>query len=60
MMKNPSGRAIAQLGRPSDRRERIGKKPHEADLSYTACTALASHIFSERKFGKKAKGNEGA
>jgi hypothetical protein len=55
--KNPSGRAFAQFGRPSDRSERIGKKPHEADLSYTACTALASQTFSNRN--EVREGSEG-
>ena len=49
--------------RVTDRSERIGKKPNEADLSYTAvCTGL-SRIFSLRSNGKEAKegkrGNEG-
>jgi hypothetical protein len=57
MRVNPSGRAFAQFGRPSDRSERIGKKPHEADLSYTACTALASHKFSNRN--EVREGSEG-
>ena len=44
--------------RVTDRSERIGKKPNEADLSYTAvCTGL-SKIFSVRKYGKEAKGRK--
>ena len=61
MRVNPNGRAIAQFGRPSDRSERIGKKPNEADLSYTAvCTGLSNVFKPDRQIGKKAKGNEGA
>jgi hypothetical protein len=61
MRVNPHVRAIAQCGRPSDRSERIGKKPNEADLSYTAvCTGLSNVFISDRKIGKEAKGNEGA
>jgi hypothetical protein len=57
MRVNPNGRVITQFGRPSDRSERIGKKPHEADLSYTAvCTGLSEVFISDRKIGKKAKG----
>jgi hypothetical protein len=37
--------------------ERIGKKPKEADLSYTACTALASQTFSNRN--EVREGSEG-
>ena len=56
-IENPSGRAIAQFGRPSDRSERIGKKPHEADLSYTACncTGLSKVFKPERSSGRKRR-----
>jgi hypothetical protein len=46
MLENPNGRAIAQFGSTvASEAERVGKKPNEADLSYTAvCTGL-SHMF---------------
>jgi hypothetical protein len=61
MMKNPNGSASAQFGSTvASEAERIGKKPHEADLSYTAvCTGLSQIFISDRKIGKKAKRAKG-
>jgi hypothetical protein len=40
--------------------ERIGKKPHEADLSYTAvCTGLSKVFKPDRQIGKEAKRAKG-
>jgi hypothetical protein len=60
-VKNPNGRALAQFGSTvASDAERIGKKPNEADLSYTAvCTGLSDIFISDRKIGKKAKRAKG-
>ena len=42
--------------RVTEQSEEIGKKPHEADLSYTAvCTGSSKNFQTVRKYGKKAK-----
>jgi hypothetical protein len=49
---------LAYSYQATDRSERIGKKPHEADPSYTTVRTGLSKFFSVRKYGKKAKGGK--
>jgi hypothetical protein len=56
----PNSRALAQFGRPKRVSERIGKKPHEADLSYTAvCTGLSTSFQNGSQDREESETSEG-
>jgi hypothetical protein len=46
------------LVRLTDRSAEIGKKPYEADLSYTAVCTGSAKFFSDACIGKEAKGRK--